>query len=140
MMKKILMLLCIAMLAFTFAFPIFVYPFGEYSGTSTVAGKEINYSASFHFDGTVDYKLGNTTQHMYYKVKDKKIYTSINKDFEIKDSSKPFMELNSLYSINVVDTDITIKSTVGICLTIGYGILLLLCVAGIISDNRFRRK
>ena len=55
-MKYIIFLASVAMIVLTFAFPCFAYPVGSYNGSSEiVSGVKVEYSISFHFDGTIDY-------------------------------------------------------------------------------------
>ena len=46
-------LLSAALLTITFAFPFYIYPFGSYSGSSTIAGAEVKYSVEMSFDGKI---------------------------------------------------------------------------------------
>ena len=93
-------LLSAALLTITFAFPFYVYPFGTYNGSSTVAGTEIKYNVSMSFDGKIKTNIsGYDTGDWYYKIKDKKIYVGTTKDFKIEDGVALF-KIDNFFTID----------------------------------------
>ena len=120
-MRTFLFILCAGLLVLTFAFPLFVYPFGEYKGSKMVLGTEVVCSYDFHFDGTVDVNMEGITTKQYYKISDKKVYISLNKDFEITEHSIPDATMVNMYTLKVNGLEFQLQNTLGLVLTIIYG-------------------
>ena len=132
-MKYLIFLASVAMIVLTFAFPCFAYPIGSYNGSSEiVSGVKIEYSVSFHNDGTIDYKFGSLTNEgsnkkVFYKIADGKIYISNDSNFDIKDGLE-LATMKNLFTITDKDgsTEVTLISVPGIIFTCAYGVLALL--------------
>ena len=93
----------VAIIVICYAFPFFMMPVGSYSNTSNSITTEI----SFKWNGSCTVKLGKTSTEMYYKVKDKEIYTSLtDKDFDINSINKS-ATISNIYTIKVGDTEYT---------------------------------
>lgn len=122
-MRTLLFLISAGMLVLTFIFPLFAYPFGEYKGSKMVLGSEVVSSYKFHFDGTVDVNVEGLTSKQYYKVNNGNVYISSNKDFEINENSTPDAQLTNLYTLNVNGVEFEMQNTIGLVLTIIYGVL-----------------
>lgn len=142
-MKYLIFLASVAMIVLTFAFPCFAYPIGSYNGSSEiVSGVKIEYSISFHIDGTIDYKFasisneGSSTK-TFYKIADGKIYISNNADFDIKDGAE-LASMKNLFTITDKDgsTEITLISVPGIVFTCVYGGLALLSLFAMFKRKR----
>ena len=141
-MKYIIFLASVAMIVLTFAFPCFAYPVGSYNGSSEiVSGVKVEYSISFHFDGTIDYQIASLSnkdsdKKTYYKIVDGKIYISNNKDFDVKDGLV-LASMKNLFTISDKDgsTEVTLTSVAGIIFTCAYGVLALVSLL-----TMFRKK
>ena len=128
--KVIAFLLGCALLLITFFWPFWVYPFGSYTGSVSNTDVSIN----FHFDGTFETNLNEIagtqvsglSAQGYYTIKDSKIYISTQKDFEIENALQ-IGEVENFFTIkiNLLVTEITMRSNVGIILTVVYGLLAL---------------
>lgn len=118
-------LLSAVLLTITFAFPFYIYPFGSYNGSTTVAGREIIYSASMSFDGKIKTNIaGFDTGDWYYKIKDKKVYVGTTKDFKIEEGVALF-KIDNFFTIDS-NTDLfetKMMNTWGIVLTALYAII-----------------
>ncbi len=118
-------LLSAALLTITFAFPFYIYPFGSYSGSSTIAGAEVKYSVEMSFDGKIKTDIaGYDTGDWYYKIKDKKIYVGATKDFDI-DTGVALFKVDNFFTISlntgVVEMEMT--NIWGIVLTALYALI-----------------
>ncbi len=141
-MKYLIFLASVAMIVLTFAFPCFAYPVGSYNGsTEVVSGVKVEYSVSFHIDGTIDYQFASLTnkgsdRKTYYKIADGKIYISNDANFDIKDGVE-LASMKNLFTISDKDgsTEVTLTSVAGIIFTCAYGVLALVSLL-----TMFRKK
>ena len=92
MIRKILLLLCIAFAVVAFGYPCFVIPFGSYDYKLTTLGETKQFSYSFKFDGTViktNYNIETGEKEneikMYYKYKGNKVILSTDNKFDDND-------------------------------------------------------
>lgn len=143
--KVFAFLLGCALLLITFLWPFWVYPFGSYSGSVGSADISIN----FHFDGTYETNLDEIagvqvglSGQGYYTIKDSKIYVSSHSDFAISDAIQ-IGEVENFFTvkINLIATEVTMYSKVGIILTVVYGLLALGgFIAMVVSGTRKRQS
>lgn len=125
-MKGIIrILLSAVLLTITFAFPFYIYPFGSYNGSSTVAGNEIKYEVSMSFDGKIKTNIaGYNSGDLYYKIQDKKIYVGTTKDFKIE-SGVALFKIDNFFTISLNTGAVEMKLTNiwGIVLTALYALI-----------------
>ncbi len=118
-------LLSAALLTITFAFPFYIYPFGSYNGSSTVAGTEVKYEVSMTFDGKIKTNLaGYDTGDWYYKIKDQKIYVGATKDFDV-DAGAALFKIDNFFtiSLNTGVVEMKMMNIWGIVLTALYALI-----------------
>lgn len=125
-MKGIIrILLSAVLLTITFAFPFYIYPFGSYSGSTTILGSEVKYEVSMSFDGKIKTDIeGYNSGDLFYKIDDQKIYVGVTEDFEIKDGVALF-KIDNFFtiSLNMSGVDMTMTNIWGIILTVLYALI-----------------
>lgn len=129
LLRGILLLCSVVMLVLTWAFPFFTYPVGEYKGSTKnvlVEGETIKYSVKFNTDGTCKLSLGDSIEgDFYYKVKDKRVYYSAIKDFEIDERTTSYLIMDSMYSLSSPNVNVSLINKWGIIFTGIYGLIAL---------------
>ena len=137
MLRKILLIICIAFVVVCYGYPCFVLPFGEYKYSTTIAEQEITTSYKFGFNGkvTVSSSVTETTTEYYYKLSGNKIIVSEDETFDDNDMK---LAISNMYQINmpqllsITDTEANLATNqVGMWVTIGVGVLALLLVVTI---------
>lgn len=111
-----------ALLLITYIWPFYIYPLTPYSGSTTVI-VEVDYSITFNFDGTYSASLAGEEGGGYYKIKDSKIYIGADEDFEVTNNSVAFATIENFYTIKLNTVNVALSNTVGLILTILYGIM-----------------
>ena len=104
MLRKFLLLLCLAFAVVAFGYPCFVVPFGSYDYKITNNGVTNEFSYSFKFNGTVvitNFNAENGEKESeftsYYKLKGNKIIISPDKKFD--DDNNSIMAIASIYRL-----------------------------------------
>lgn len=91
-------------LVFSYALPIFMVPVGSYNYSED--GVKASYS--FQWDGEIKNKIeiGNqsTTLKAHYKIDDKTIYVSEDKDVKVSDLNK-LAKIQNIYTIEIGDEE-----------------------------------
>ena len=128
MLRKIVLILCVAFVVVCYGYPCFILPFGEYVRSTEIGNTKIEATYNFDWDGTVtaENKLGITTKY-YYKLKGNEVWLSIDEDFEEADD---VISINSLYNIGN-----GFFNQVGYYIAIGVGILALVLIITIPRRN-----
>ena len=67
MLRKILLLVCIAFAVLCYGYPCLIMPIGSYEYTYETAGVSVKETYSFGFDGKFTYSLGDFETEGYYK-------------------------------------------------------------------------
>jgi hypothetical protein len=87
-------------LIFSYAFPIFMIPIGSYSYSSN----NTSYEYSFQWNGKVEKEITivdeSTTISNYYKISDKVIYKSSDKDAKIE-NMHILAQIKNIYTIEI---------------------------------------
>lgn len=122
MLRKILLLLCIAITVVCYGWPCLVVPFGKYEGK--VGETAVSYE--FGFNGTVVCKYGDETIIGKYELDFKNKGIKVTLDGHETES----IELNNMYSF---DNLVTFKNQIGEYAMLGIGILAVVIV--LISPN-----
>ena len=128
MLRKIVLILCVAFVVVCYGYPCFILPFGEYVRTTEIGNITTESTYNFDWDGTVtkEDEFGLTTKY-YYKLKGNEVWLSIDEDFESADKT---ISINSLYNI-----DNGYFNQVGYYVAIGVGILALVLIITIPRRN-----
>ncbi len=97
MIRKFLLLICLAFVVIGFAYPCVILPVGSY--TSTVANVTTSYK--FAIDGTMQIvvktkELGEVKTDAFYKLKGNKVIISHDEKFDDKDLS---LQITSFYGL-----------------------------------------
>ncbi len=132
MIRKIVLLLCVAFVVVAYGYPCLIIPFGSYENKTTVADITTETSYSFKFNGKVKvvvevYGKDNkdealkTESELYYKLKGNKIIISEDKEFsEDVEGGDTVVYISSIYRVN----DLLDYFNVYACaITIGVGIV-----------------
>lgn len=128
MLRKIVLILCVAFVVVCYGYPCFILPFGEYVRSTEIGNTKIEATYNFDWDGTItaENELGITTKY-YYKLKGNEVWLSIDEDFEEADD---VISINSLYNIGN-----GFFNQVGYYIAIGVGILALVLIITIPRRN-----
>ena len=121
MLRKIVLILCVAFVVVCYGYPCFILPFGEYVRTTEIGNITTESTYNFDWDGTVTKEdvFGITTKY-YYKLKGNEVLLSVDENFDDYDIS---ISINSLYNI-----DNGYFNQVGYYVAIGVGILALVLI------------
>lgn len=122
MLRKIVLILCVAFVVVCYGYPCFILPFGEYVRTTEIGNITTKSTYNFDWDGTVtkEDELGITTKY-YYKLKGNEVLLSVDENFD--DDYNISISINSLYNI-----DNGYFNQVGYYVAIGVGILALVLI------------
>ena len=122
MLRKIVLILCVAFVVVCYGYPCFILPFGEYVRTTEIGNITTESTYNFDWDGTVtkEDEFGLTTKY-YYKLKGNEVLLSVDENFD-DDYDIP-ISINSLYNI-----DNGYFNQVGYYVAIGVGILALVLI------------
>ena len=131
MLRKIVLILCVAFVVVCYGYPCFILPFGEYVRTTEIGNITTESTYNFDWDGTVtkEDEFGLTTKY-YYKLKGNEVLLSVDENFD--DDYDISISINSLYNI-----DNGYFNQVGYYVAIGVGILALVLI---ITIPRRRQK
>lgn len=124
MLKKLLLLVCVAFAVVCYAYPCFILPFGTYSGVRGTGESKVDISVSFGFNGKAEYKQGNSTSEKYYKLEGNKVILSDDDKF---DNSDIEIQLTSMYKLSV-DADVSMSNNIGMSIAIGVGALAVILI------------
>ena len=129
MLRKIVLILCVAFVVVCYGYPCFILPFGEYVRTTEIGNITTESTYNFDWDGTVtkEDELGITTKY-YYKLKGNEVLLSVDENFD--DDYDISISINSLYNI-----DNGYFNQVGYYVAIGVGILALVLIITIPRRN-----
>ena len=127
MLKRILLLLCIAFAVVCYGFPCFVLPFGEYKGSQTLGSMSSETSYKFKFNGEVSVYSKTTIGDVstedssvkYYKLDKNYVVISDDKTFDDDDQK---IKLGSMYLLD------NCQNNIGMYLAIGVGALATILV------------
>lgn len=137
MLRKILLIICIAFVVVCYGYPCFILPLGTYNYTTTIADEEVTTSYKFGFNGkvTVSTSATETTTEYFYKLSGNKVIISDDETFDDNDLK---LAISNMYQINmptvlsITDTEVNVATNqVGMWVTIGVGVLALLLVVTI---------
>ena len=122
MLRKIVLILCVAFVVVCYGYPCFILPFGEYVRTTEIGNITTESTYNFDWDGTVtkEDEFGFTTKY-YYKLKGNEVLLSVDENFD--DDYDISISINSLYNI-----DNGYFNQVGYYVAIGVGILALVLI------------
>lgn len=106
MLRKIVLLLCIAFAVFCFGYPCLILPIGSYELDKPIGKLEAVTTYQFKFNGKVEIttKLKDdsngisTTETMYYKLKGNKIVLSKEKK-PTKDEENDWLAISSIFRL-----------------------------------------
>ncbi len=129
MLRKIVLILCVAFVVVCYGYPCFILPFGEYVRTTEIGNITTESTYNFDWDGTVtkEDEFGLTTKY-YYKLKGNEVLLSVDENFD--DDYDISISINSLYNI-----DNGYFNQVGYYVAIGVGILALVLIITIPRRN-----
>lgn len=129
MLRKIVLILCVAFVVVCYGYPCFILPFGEYVRTTEIGNITTESTYNFDWDGTVtkEDEFGLTTKY-YYKLKGNEVWLSVDENFD--DDYDISISINSLYNI-----DNGYFNQVGYYVAIGVGILALVLIITIPRRN-----
>jgi len=124
MFRKLLLLICMGLLAVIYVYPCFMLPFGSYSGTfgSEENEHKVEITMEFDWNGKVKFKQGDFEQEMYYKLDGDSVIISLDKIFDETDEK---MKLNNLYEFDYITE---LRNDIGMYMTIGVGALMLILI------------
>lgn len=134
MLRRILLLLCLAFVVVVYAFPCFVLPIGNYEAKykNILTNEEETKTLTFTFDKTIKDENGDVVY--YYRMKGNKIELSNDQEF----TSSTEISLSNAYTIIFTPLGIEMKfvNKIGVWATVGVGVVALLCVITIPSRKR----
>lgn len=126
MLRRILLLICLAFVVVIYAFPCFVLPFGTYKATYTdpITEEKETECWKFGFDKTIKDEDGNLVY--YYRLKGDKIELANDEEF----SSTKEISLSNAYTFDVdfVLYQLKFVNSIGIWASVGIGVLALVCI------------
>ncbi len=122
MLRKILLILCVAFVVLCYGYPCFILPFGEYVSSMEVANVTVETKYNFNWDGTCTYEdITGTITKYYYKLSGNDVLLSENDNFD--DDDNVSISINSLYNIGN-----GYFNQVGMYVAVGVGVLALLLI------------
>lgn len=126
MLRKILLLICVAFAVLCYGYPCLIMPFGSYEYTYEVAGISTTASYTFGFDGKVTQKIGDIETEAFYKLKGNKIVLSLDETFDDDDNE---IAISSIYKLG------NYTNKIGMYISIGVGVLALALIITIPSKR-----
>ena len=124
MLRKIILMICIAFVVVCYGYPCLIIPFGEYKFKETIEGEIYEESMKFKFDGT--FSIGDKTG--YYKLSGNKIIISEDETFDDADAK---IKLRNLYSFDfsiLPGMSMTFTNYIGMYASIGVGVLAIVLI------------
>ena len=136
MIRRIILLLCLAFVVVCYAYPCLILPLGSYKGEiESLLGDKTEVSYTFKFNGEVEMysKSGDTTnkETTYYKIKGKQILFDAEKDWDHADSK---MNISNFYTL---DLSIFGEATNVLAIVIA-GAVGVLAIVAIVTPSRRR--
>jgi len=129
MLRKILLLVCIAFVVVCYGYPCLILPLGSYTYEYELEGEKEEISLQFNFNGTF---LAEGSEDVgYYKLKGNKIILSEDETFDEADLQ---VKINNIYELNVPLMG-TFKNSIALYATMGVGVLAVLLVLTIPSKR-----
>lgn len=123
MLKKILLLVCVAFAVVCYGYPCLILPFGSYTGETGIGEAEVEVSMDFGIDGKVKIKMGEVETEGYYKLDGKEVILSNDETFDDTDDR---ITLSSMYSFT--DGSIEYTNNIGMYMAIGVGVLAVVLI------------
>ena len=94
------LLLGAAILVISYALPFFLIPVGSY--THSEDGASVGHSFKWNGKYAIEYKLDGASSEIegYYKIDDKAVYASLDKDVKITDTNK-VAKIKNIYTLEI---------------------------------------
>lgn len=126
MLRKIILMICIAFIVVCYGYPCLVLPFGDYqcNYTDPISGDKIEVTMQFKFGG----KLIIDDDEGFYKQSGNKIIISEDETFDDEDLT---IKLNNMYTFDFAllpGMSMTFKNNIGMYAAIGVGVLSVILV------------
>lgn len=113
MLKKFILLLCVAFTVVCYAYPCLILPIGSYKGEIKAGDITTEVSYKFGFNGKVEIATGENKDTKYYKLNGNSVIISDDDKFDDDDTE---IKLKSMYEFNAL-TEMTnsVGRIVAIC-------------------------
>ena len=122
MFRKILLLICMAIIALVYVYPCVMMPFGSYSASIGSGDSKVERTMTFDTKGKVKIKTADDEREYFYKMDGRTVIISEDDVFDEDDYS---VRLNSIYEFEYENQMI---NNIGMYMTIGVGALMVLLI------------